>query len=320
MVPCGRPTVAATSIGVAALSRLERDGVGTIEGSYRDALNVNFARGMVSFVRDHVQKGPINVGLRLPPDMLDMSSLGLKAGGEVKVRGGSVELGGGLEVTLAPAELYAPDTHFNKEIGSEAEIADNLDVMVRTAIEHGNTTGLGSLLALILDEASSLNSGPLNMFALAGLRRLARVENAYGRGERGDIAGAVRDCIGLGPGLTPSSDDALAGMILACLLFEANRGIENGPARVLARAIEEGAIGRTTPLSQEYLAQAARGRGGEVAMALCEELFTGAPASVERETLRMLALGESSGTDTVVGIAIGTMLSIGRRTRLDGGV
>ena len=102
------------------------------------------------------------------------------------VRRGSVDLGGGLEVDLAPAELYAPDLHFHKEVMSEAAIASNLDMMVRTAIEHGNTTGLGSLLVLILDEASSLNSGPLNMFASAGLRRLARVENAYGSGERGD--------------------------------------------------------------------------------------------------------------------------------------
>jgi len=249
-VPNCRPKIVATSIGVAAFSRLGVDGIGTIEGSYRDAVNVNFARGMVSFVRDHVQRCSINVRLRLPPDMLDMSSLGLKAGGEVRVRNGSVELRSGLEVALAPAELYAPETHFHKEIGNEAAIAGNLDRMVRTAIEYGNTTGLGSLLALILDGASDRDIGPLNIFASAGLRRLARVENAYGSGEGGDIAVAVRECIGLGPGLTPSSDDALAGMVLACLLFEANRGIENGPACVLARAIEEGAPRRTPPLSQ----------------------------------------------------------------------
>ena len=74
--------------------------------------------------------------------------------------------------------------------------------------------------------------------------------------------------------------------------------------------------GRTTILSEEYLRQAASGRGNEQAMRLCTALLTGSGKLVERETMRMLEIGESSGTDTVLGIVIGARLRLNKQSSL----
>ena len=69
-------------------------------------------------------------------------------------------------------------------------------------------------------------------------------------------------------------------------------------------------------LSEEFLMQAALGRGNERVSRLCEALLTAGPGVVERETKRVLSIGETSGTDTALGVILGTMLCTGRRIGL----
>ena len=108
----------------------------------------------------------------------------------------------------------------------------------------------------------------------------------------------------------------LAGLVLLCVLYAKNSGCAQRASRLIAQVIAEEARGRTTILSEEYLRQAASGRGNEPVMRLCTALLTGGRESVERETRRVLAIGESSGTDTVLGIVLGTMLCMGRQSSL----
>ena len=83
----------------------------------------------------------------------------------------------------------------------------------------------------------------------------------------------------------------------------------------LSQVIAEEARGRTTILSEEYLSQAASGRGNEPVMRLCTALLTGERESVERETRRVLTIGESSRGHSL-GIVLGTMLCMGRQSNL----
>ena len=131
------------------------------------------------------------------------------------------------------------------------------------------------------------------------------------------LTDAVSDLIGLGPGLTPSSDDTLAGLVLLCVLYAKNFGRAQPAILLVAQAVAEMPRGRTTTLSEEFLLQAASGRGNERVMGLCAAVLTGARESVERETRRVLAIGETSGTDAVLGIVLGTMFCTGRRFGLE---
>jgi hypothetical protein len=125
----------------------------------------------------------------------------------------------------------------------------------------------------------------------------------------GDLASAVEvaeDLVGLGPGLTPSGDDVLAGLLLALRLL--GGAIRGGTRAVwladwLSAAVTWDAADRTTSVSATLLHCAARGQAaGEVA-AVLRGLAGQEPA--RPVVTRLLAAGHTSGADLAWGLAAG---------------
>ena len=167
------------------------------------------------------------------------------------------------------------------------------------------------MLALVRPGVGRATASDLNVFASAALPRMVRLEQAFRSEERERLTDAVLELIGLGPGLTPSSDDMLAGLVLLCVLYAKNYGRAQHATRLLAQTVAAEARGRTTILSEEFLIQAALGRGNEPVVRLCRALLTGGRESAERETKQVLAIGATSGTDTVLGVVLGTIFCMG---------
>jgi len=259
------------------------------------------------------ERGPLNILVRLPAETQRMSSLGIRTGDRVVRNNSSLELGDRHRVSLGSARTYSPRRKFALPNLEKLEILANLEAVTNRALLRGNKAGLGELLTLAAPGAATLEVEGLNMFASAALPRILRLEEAFLSGEKTMMAAAVGELVGLGPGLTPSSDDLLAGLVLMCALYARNFGRARRAILVVTRAVAEQPPGRTTILSEEFLRQAASGRGNERVMGLCTSMLTGGRESVERETERVLAIGETSGTDTVLGVVLGTMLCAGTR-------
>ena len=102
--------------------------------------------------------------------------------------------------------------------------------------------------------------------------------------------------VGLGPGLTPSGDDYLGGIMLA--LHHVHRATQ---ARGLWRWLEP-RLARTPAISGAHLAAAAAGEGHEALHQALEHLFqrrAGWPAALDR----IDAIGHCSGWDALAGFA-----------------
>ena len=102
--------------------------------------------------------------------------------------------------------------------------------------------------------------------------------------------------VGLGPGLTPSGDDFLGGVMLA--LQHVHRETQ---ARGLWRWLEP-RLARTSAISAAHLAAAAAGEGHEALHAALLHLFQrqpGWPAALDR----LDAIGHCSGWDALAGMA-----------------
>lgn len=142
--------------------------------------------------------------------------------------------------------------------------------------------GLG---CLVVDQHNGLSG-----HALPALEALERwlVGNA--------LAEEAAMLIGLGPGLTPSGDDFLGGVMLA--LHHVHRETQ---ARGLWRWLEP-RLSRTSPISAAHLATAAAGEGHEAMHAALAHLFQrrpGWPAALDR----LDAIGHCSGWDALAGAA-----------------
>lgn len=135
----------------------------------------------------------------------------------------------------------------------------------------------------------------------------------------GDLPGAVEAAeriVGLGPGLTPSGDDMLAGLLLALRLL--GGAIPGGAAPVdrarhaggpvwladwLGAAVVADAGGSTTALAATLLHCAARGEAaGEVA-AVLHGIAGREP--MDAAAYRLLATGHTSGADLAWGLVAG---------------
>ena len=109
----------------------------------------------------------------------------------------------------------------------------------------------------------------------------------------------LRQCIGCGPGLTPSGDDLLIGAMVSLWAFG-----ERSQAQALANWVRAEAPGRTNALSLAHLLGAADGVAIEPVMALLEHCASG-DASATTDALRqLLAHGQHSGHDTLCGIRL----------------
>jgi hypothetical protein len=310
------PIIEALSVGRIAYSRLKRKREGTIQGVYRTAINILFDGDLVCLVPEEVQRGPISITLNLPFGLHNLTSLGVKAGDKVTVHDFALKLGERNIVSFGSASIYSINQRFKNSILANNEIEANVEVMRKTAVLFGKMAGLGELLSAITPEKAEEKVKSLNIFSSFALPRIIHLEQAFQSEKESALKNAVHELIGFGPGLTPSSDDMLAGLVLLCVLYAKNCERAKRVSKLIVRSIVKEVQGRTTLLSEEYLKQASSGRGNEPVMRLCATLLTEGKQPVERATRRVLEIGETSGTDTILGIVIGAMLCIGKHSFL----
>ncbi|MCG5214030.1 DUF2877 domain-containing protein [Streptosporangium sp. KLBMP 9127] len=120
-----------------------------------------------------------------------------------------------------------------------------------------------------------------------------------------DTITAAEHLVGLGPGLTPSGDDVLAGLLVALR----HLGLACGAGRAvwladwLAAAVTFDARTRTTPISATLLHCAARGEASGEILATLRGIA--GRQSLEPALRRLLHLGHTSGADLAWGLRIG---------------
>jgi hypothetical protein len=135
---------------------------------------------------------------------------------------------------------------------------------------------------------------------LARLREaLGTLDGAlFGDGRPEAVAAAAAAIAGLGPGLTPSGDDLLVGIMHAVTVWPTLATGAGGP-RLRVR-IAEAATPRTTRISGAYLRAAAEGWAAEPWHRLVAVLG-GEAAGLDAVVAGVLRVGETSGADALTG-------------------
>ncbi|MFI7614806.1 DUF2877 domain-containing protein [Nonomuraea terrae] len=163
---------------------------------------------------------------------------------------------------------------------------------------------LGPLDAAALAGAAALLDGPPNP-GLAGNGTVGMLASSCADGWLLGAVTAAEQLVGLGPGLTPSGDDVLAGLLVTLRHLGTATGAERAVrlAGWLAATVTYDARTRTTPISATLLHCAAHGAASPEVTAVLRGL---AGRQALRPALRRLhRLGHTSGSDLAQGIAIG---------------
>jgi hypothetical protein len=219
-----------------------------------------------------------------------LSDLGLRPGQSASISKQRITIGDTAQFTFDDCELWRPPRW--PLAPSPDRLSEVGRAVARRIAAEAPAEGLARL--------SCLHEQNTTPFARIARPRLARFQSwlraALATHPTTAPPQPVQELIGLGPGLTPSGDDVLAG---ALALLDALG--EKKAHAALARAIADAPHGLTSPLSYCLLRAAATGHVGETLCRAVAAIITGAPATA---VAAIRPIGHSSGWDMLAGIVI----------------
>lgn len=177
----------------------------------------------------------------------------------------------------------------------------HVDTLMKTCLTWGVPTGLG----VEWDRFLARDYRPTDL-QYATVRHAEQLLDALLSGEVRAIEAPLRYFLGRGPGLTPSGDDFLVGLLAVHRLTDAFH-----PAflTILRHIVETEAI--TTDVSKAYLLHALHGRFSDKVTRVLNAMVMKDASYFQTKLALLLQTGHSSGIDTAFGIA-NAIMTLGR--------
>lgn len=246
--------------------------------------------------------GPLNVLCRLP-EPIDWEATGLAAGSSVVSDGTIIRVAERFVFSLAGAQVWHPEGRSTPwqpaaMMASLAELASE----IRRWPARG---GLQAIVPMVIGEAPASaaavhTADPLLRMAMDGIEPLRIWLERRLAGNPASTSCpvlALDALLGLGPGLTPSGDDFLGGVLVALRHLGAPDVAGSVAVELLPRSRQ-----RTNEISHAHLAAAA---GGEALAPLHDILAGLGIAGAFRGGARLAAVdavGHTSGWDALAGV------------------
>lgn len=216
-----------------------------------------------------------------------------------------------LFIRLDEAQKWSPHVSIRSSNITEKELANNIKIMEIGLNTHGKLYGIGPLVNVINNELPNLKLFSFKIhyidesfkFIKNRFLKLIRALEILDIDEIAQIGGSI---IGFGSGLTPAVDDFISGLMICfiylgyyyklniSLIYEFN-----------SKMISEG-INKTTKVSSEMLKHSSIGETNEAVRELMESiLYYHDEEKINKAVLNIISYGETSGTDTALGIYVG---------------
>jgi len=248
--------VKATLAGLGAREALAPGGEGRVIVSFPKAVYVSLPGGILVLVAPDVHPGPLYLVLDGPPPEVPPGAAVWAEAGHLRV--------GAADVDLRDAAKWAG------ALPSPAQLASGATLLTEVVSD--------------LASRSALHADPFR----------DRAARAHACLESGDLAEAVELLAGLGPGLTPAGDDALAGLLFVRRILE---GEQAEPGLLSAAA-----AARTTEIATAFLSWAARGQALSPGPDLVGAAARGDRKVCEAACTSLSRVGETSGADFALGL------------------
>lgn len=212
-----------------------------------------------------------------------------------------------------------PDYSYIKD--SLENVILKLDAMRFFLMNSGNRDGILPLLTTLNEkypdfEILAMKSQILDKSIIFMKERFSDFIEAYLQDDYELISNKAKNVIGYGAGLTPSMDDFLSGLMISRIyLFDYLNKDLNACLEFNKRIIEK-IQGKTTRVSEEMLKYSSKGEANEDIRSLMLSLISESKDDFILSIKKVAAFGETSGTDIISGIYIGSKIllkSIGGR-------
>lgn len=288
-----------TTLGPAARRVLSEEADGTVIGVFRSSVHVALPAGVCCLVAPGLGNGPLNAVCDAWQEE-EGAAWDLREGTPVRREGSSLHLGAEVTFDLSAAADWRPSPwpacwnatsvrRTLEHLGALAEARAPRDGFATIAFGEPVTGGFAGI---------ALRKALLATATLSDWLTSASREDVDSELERAARTAAV-GLVGLGPGLTPSGDDLLAGMLVA--LRAAGR---HETARHLGQWVSGVAPEATTAFSRAALTAAAEGHAAEAMADVIASILSGDDARLPQLIEPIAAIGHTSGWDMLAGVTL----------------
>lgn len=205
-----------------------------------------------------------------------------------------------------------PNLIFNKD--TKRNVYIKLIKISEFLLMNGNKNGIYPLLNVLESRIIGINSILdnniiLNKSEIYISSKFIKFINNYIKEDLHSISLGVKDIVGFGVGLTPSMDDFLAGLMISRIYLSYYLDHSIKTAYEINKAIVKNIKNKTTKVSEEMLLHSSMGKANED----IRNLMVSFLGRDNLDTLfyylkKVKNTGETSGTDMLLGIYIGSLI------------
>jgi len=289
------PVIMAGPVALRHVQGGERNG--EVLASFQQSAYVRLGEGdVLCLCSAKLGAGPLNATFEAPVSFFS----GLHQGAPVAVRAGNLLIDARYLVAFGSAVAWQPPLLPDR--AKWCALQDGFDLLAGRLRNHQHTEGLAPLVRELCNDWKGLHvpsgggePGLLKLAVPALGDLLAWLSRAAASGD--DSPPPVRGLIGLGPGLTPSGDDVLCGILVGL-----HATGQSGLAGRLAEAVIREAADGTGMISAAHLGCACQGLGSQALHEALTALVTCNAEALDGALDALSRTGHSSGFDGLAGL------------------
>jgi hypothetical protein len=284
-----------TSIGSIALEKLSKDQDARVSGRTSKGIFIQTPAKWLVFLSFEKFKGPLTITL----DKLDPILQLVSGGDPVRIASQSIFLPSlDTRIPIADSAVWQPPPPPAPRLaGSESH--EKLVDFAKEIMSKKNGAGLGDLIPPLLGLPNT--RPPLETINQIDWAYIQQLQNCIRNREAAPLARLLSTILGSGPGLTPSADDFIVGLLLALNRWQFPLW-PAGSLTDLNHQIVDAAYEKTTTLSANLIECAALKLADERLINALDWIVTGV-AREPQIIAHLLGWGNSSGAYTFTGMA-----------------
>ncbi len=268
---------------------------GHVAAVFRSSFYVDTEAGFICIGNETLEPSPLSL-VTTAPAGTDWSACGLQRNAQIHISSKAISVGNRFSFLHSGAADWSPSSVPNHWCAIDLE--RGLNVFREASLSYIPEEGLGRFL---INGHSPLENDLISVTAQAPIAEAQRwLVSAMRCPEKGEqVLNWVHPLVGLGPGLTPSGDDVIGGVMIAL------HGVgEPGICRHLWEQAHDHARGASNPISHALLSAASQGQGSAGVHRALETILQGREQAVRDSLAGIDRIGHTSGWDTMTGVAI----------------
>lgn len=298
----------------------EKEMYGEIHSVYTRALNIVLENDeLITVLSNEKAMSPNSILLN---KKINFTDLGLLQGLEIAISEKQIAFNNiKFSIGLTNAKAWDSTPHFSYNKALEADIFNKLKLMENLILKHGKLEGIAPVLfnaGKINDEYKLFGNmyTEMNQYSIFIIHRLLKFLDDVSSNQIDRIHDSAKQIIGFGPGLTPSMDDLISGLMLSLVYLSHHYNLDQNKVMRLNECVAQTALNKTTRVSEEMLKLSSV---GETSEANREFLISLLSNSSEREFtnkfMDVVNFGDTSGTDMLCGIYFGSKMLLNEKNK-----